>query len=164
MRPIIDSFSIRYRKNRAIEEEWKNQRDEIEGFLEMATESLGIQYNYSLSHFPAYSEFEMEDEYELQNLGPSIALTDALIDEFPDVQFEYHFIGWYGGDIHSIVIYDGVKKYGHTLEIGATPENSEDDPYLDLEAWPADQVDENGFANPFFYFIKDSDEEPESLE
>lgn len=159
----IDSFWIRYRKNGATEE-WKNERDEIADFLEMATESLGILNDYSLSHFPSYSEFEMEDENELQNLGPSEALPDALIEVFPDVQFEYHFIGWYGHIMHSIIIYDGVKKYSHTFEIGKTPEDSEDDPYLDPEAWPANQVDEGNYPNPFFYYIKDSDEEPESVE
>ena len=159
----IDSFWIRYRKNRATED-WKNQRDEIAEFLEMASEALGIPYNYSLSHFPSYSEFEMEDEYGLQNLGPSEALPDALIEAFPDVQFEYHFIGWYGQIMHSIMIYDGVKKYIHTFEIGAIPEVSKDDPYLDLEAWPVDQVDEGSYPNPYFYYIKDSDEEPESVE
>ena len=160
MDSIQDFFWLRYRKENPTEE-WKDQRDEIADFIEVCLEGVEILYNYELTHYSSYSDFIMEDEYGFKNLGPSCSLPDVLIESFPDIQFEFHFIGWQGQLKHFIEIYDGKEKYTHSLVVDAVPKSSEGDPYLIPEEWPSIQPDEDGYVKPYFYYIKDTNEEPE---
>lgn len=145
-----DNFGIRYRKTNPTKA-WKKQRDEIADFIFSYADEVGVAADGDVTHFPTYSEILMEEA--MGHVGDFCGLPDEMVKKYPDVQFEFHFIEWYGNVSDYIVIYDGNNMYSHDLEIGVVPESADGDPYFVPDEWLGSEFEEDSFMNPCYYFI-----------
>lgn len=145
-----DNFSIRYRKPNP-GKTWEKKRGEIADFVFDFADKVGITADGDVTHYTDYSEILLEEA--MGHVGDFCGLPDEMIKKYPDVQFEFHFVEWYGDVSDYVVIYDGKKMYSHELEIGIAPESSNGDPYLIPEEWPCIELDDSNFMQPYFYYV-----------
>ena len=148
-----DKIGIRYREKDSTPE-WEKRRDEIADFIFAYAEKSSITGEVFMDHTPVYSEIQFEEVYG--HIGEFCGLPDEMIKQYPDVQFEFHFIEWDGGVSEDVDIYDGVHHFHHEFTAGELmeaemDESPEEDPYLTEES--VFSAYEDFTDGPNYYYI-----------
>ena len=155
------NFSIRYREKNSIFD--KPKREEIEKFIIDYSVESGIdaeEGTYS-DHFPQYSEVTFNTCYG--SIGSFCRLPEAMVENYPGIEFEFHYIEWYGNVVDNAEIYDGEQIYQRAWEVlSEAPEDDEEDeegeemteaiedPFHAPRYWIADGY---SFMDPHFLYI-----------
>ena len=147
-------FEIRYReKNNVFNQE---KRKNIEEFILNYAEDAYIEAGIMKKHLPKYSRILFDECFG--SIGEFCNLPEDLKAEYPDIQFEFHYLEWYGEVGDEVWIYDGEKLYHRTWDV--CPSDG-DDPEVELvtvnnEPYPAPRVwyaDEDSYLDPYFIYI-----------
>lgn len=148
------TFEIRYREKGNVFD--KEKRNEIEEYILDYAEEAGIESGIIKNHGPKYSRIVFDECFG--SIGEFCKLPKDLITEYPDIQFEFHYLEWYGEVGDEVWIYDGKKLYRRAWPVRPA---DDDDTEVELvtvngEPYPAPKVwyaDEDRYLNPHFIYI-----------
>ncbi len=146
------NFSIRYREKNSIFD--LPRREEIEKFIIDYSTEVGIDAEEGTHsvHFPHYSEVTFYTCYG--PIGKFLGLPADMVENYPDIEFEFHYTEWYGDVTDSVMIYDGEQMHHRSWEI--VPEDFEEDEEDDEEQ--EELTEEDPFHAPRYWRIGEYDD------
>ena len=116
------NFAIRYREKDGIFD--RPKREEIEEFIidYSNTAGVGAEEGTNCVHRSQYSQITFDTCYG--HIGAFCGLPKEMARKYPDHQFEFHYIEWYGDIWDQVDLYDGKQLVHRKWEV--LPGNPED--------------------------------------